>query len=282
MNSDVTKYGFYGRNNVSSNFEYTQTFNLSTPTLNISAYYIASDYIFGWNWTAFTNLSDAVFVANGVQYSFDYMSANGTCQALRTYQWGFSFVLLFTFLITLLVWSIGTYIFWLEAHFALKVQDIYEIPGEYEAVIGLSAAMQQEFIKEGEDITYLKEHQIISRIRRDLKGGTIKNDGAIIQQPQYRFREVIRKWFRRDKWWLGGFMVLTAIWMTSLFESLSPLTSLFKTNAILAVILICAFLSLGALLAMLIGRKTGSRILMLLFCGVLGIIVDCSIQQFLF
>lgn len=211
-------------------------------------------------------------MANGVPYPFDYLSVNGTCQPLGPYQWGFSFLLLFIFLLTLLIWSIGTYIFWLEAHLALKVRDIREIPGNYKAVIGLGAAMQREFVKEGEDITCLEERQIISRIHRDLKGGAIKNDGAIIRQPQYRFREVIKRWFRRDKWWFGGFLVLTAIWLTLLFMA-SPILA----SPILAII--CAFLSLGTLLAMFIGRKTGSRILMLLFCGVLGIIVDCSIFQ---
>ena len=49
------------------------------------------------------------------------------------------------------------YIFWLEAHLALKVRDIHEIPGKYKAVIGLGAAMQREFVKEGEDITCLEE-----------------------------------------------------------------------------------------------------------------------------
>jgi len=69
-------------------------------------------------------------------------------------------------------------------------------------------------------------------------------------------------------------VVLTAIWMTLLFEWLSPSTLLFEENPVCAVVMfICAVLSLGALLAMLIGRKTGSRILILLFCGVLGIIV---------
>ena len=275
MNLDVTKYGFYGINNINSSFKYTQTYNLSAPTLNISAYYIASECIFGSDWTdlrtgkmPFATKSVAVFVANGVPYPFDYLSVNGTCQPLGTYQWGFSFLLLFIFLLTLLIWSIGTYIFWLEAHLTLKVRDIYEIPGKYKVVIRLGAAMQREFVKEGDDITCLEERQIISRIRRDLKGGTIENDGAIIQQPQYRFREVIKRWFRRDKWWFGGFVVLTAIWMTLLF----------MTSAIFA-IFICAFLSLGTLLAMFIGGKTGSRILMLLFCGVLGIIVDCSIYS---
>lgn len=223
VSSYVTKYGFYGINSVNSSFKYTQTYNLSAPTLNISAYYIASEHISRSDWTGsrtgkmpFANQSDAVFVANGVPYPFDYLSVNGTCQPLGPYQWGFSFLLLFIFLLTLLIWSIGTYIFWLEAHLALKVRDICEIPGNYKAVIGLGAAIQREFVKEGEDITCLEERQIISRMRRDLKGGAIKNDGAIIRQPQYRFREVIKRWFRRDKWWFGGFVVLTAIWLTLL------------------------------------------------------------------
>jgi hypothetical protein len=224
----------------------------------------------------FANESEAVFMTNGVQYTFNYLSANGTCQPLGTYQWGFSFFFLFFFLLTLLVWSIGTYIFWLKAHLTLKVRDIREIPGEYKAVIGLGAAMQREFTKEGEDITCLEERQIISRIRRDLKGGTIKNDSAIIQQPQYRFRETIKRWFRRDKWWFGGFVALTAIWITILVTAFLGIRYTYYISPTF-LISVCAFLSLGTLLAMFIGRKTGSRILMLLFCGVLGIIVVKSI-----
>ena len=268
MSPDVATYGFYGTNNTNSTFK---NYTLPAPSLNISAYYIASTVIYGGAWidhstgkSPFANYSDATFLSSGVTYPLDYMSQNGSCQPLGTYHWGFSFLLLFIFLLTLFIWSIGTYIFWLRAHHALRVREIHEIPGEYKAVIELAAAMRREFSKEGKDPTYLKEHQIIREIRRDLKGGRIMHENSITQQSKHRFRVVLVRWFKRDRWWLLGYVILTVIWITLLFRAF-----LFFILSLTT--------SLGILLAMFIGRKTGSRVLMVLFSVVVGIITACSV-----
>ena len=274
MSPDVATYGFYGTNNTNSTFE---NYTLPAPSLNISAYYIASTVIYGGAWIdpstgkqPFANYSDATFLSSGVTYPLDYMSQNGSCQPLGTYQWGFSFLLLFIFLLTLFIWSIGTYIFWLRAHHTLRVREIHEIPGEYKAVIELAAAMRREFSKEGKDPTYLKEHQIIREIRRDLKGGRIMHENPITQQSKHRFRVVLARWFKRDRWWLLGYVILTVIWITLLLPGLFDRAAFFF-------FILSLTTSLGILLAMFIGRKTGSRVLMVLFSVVVGIITACSV-----
>jgi hypothetical protein len=259
IHEDVYKYGFNGRNNTNSTFG---NHKLPAPSLNISAYYIASNKFYRGTWNdpssrdVFSNDSNARFLSNNVTYDLDYISKHGSCQPSGTYQWGFSSLLLFIFLLTFFIWSLGMYAFWIGAHISLRARRIHEIPGEYTATVKLAAAMQRDFDKEGEDLGSLSEHQITKKINRDLKGGRVTHDGPITPQHEHHFYAVLARWFWKEKWWLLLFAILTAIWngarlvgtTTSLFFFILSLTT-----------------SIGVLAAMLIGRKAGSRVLIVLF-----------------
>lgn len=134
-----------------------------------------------------------------------------------------------------------------------------EVPGEYKAIIQLAAAMHQEFNKEGEDPSTLKEHELSAWIRRELKGGSIMYD-SVTQNLKYRFSVAFARWFRTEKWWIlacccaGASISLVVNGLALLFFPLLSLT--------------------GIVFAMLMGRKLGSRLLILLFFMVLGAFIS--------
>jgi hypothetical protein len=239
--------------------------------LNISAFFIASPAIYGSNWTdpstgkqPFSDYSNTTFLYNDITYSLDYMLRNGTCEPLGTYQWGFSFLLLFIFLITLLIWSVGTYILWLRAYLNLRACDVSDIPGEYKAVMDLAAAMQHQFEKEGLDLANLTEDEITRKIVRDWKGGSINHDKPLIQRSEFRLRAILARVFKKEKWWLLAYLVSTALWAGLLtMPNPSPADSFFFIFGLTV--------SIGVFLAMFIGNKTKSRVLLIAIPAVFGI-----------
>jgi hypothetical protein len=266
MYLDVSAYGFYGTNNTNSTIG---NYTLIAPTLNISAYYIASSQLYGGSemefnpgYAPFDKYSDATFLYDNTPYPVDYLEHNGSCQPLGTYQWGFSLLLLFIFLLTLFIWSIGMYVFWTMANVSLQAREIHEIPGEYKAIIGLAATMQREFEKEREDPAGLNEHQITRKIRRDLNGGRIAHDHPITQLCKRHFRDVFAGWFKRERLWLLLFATLTAIWGSKV-SSHSPLF----------IFILSIVTSAGVLAAMFVGQRTGPRVLIVLFFVIVGLTV---------
>lgn len=223
----------------------------------------------------FHNYSDATFLCSGVTYSLDYLSENGSCQPLGAYRWGFSFLLLFVFLVTLLIWSVGTYIFWLKAHLVLRAREIHEIPGEYKAVIELAAVMQKELAAEGIDSTALTNGQITNTIREVLRGGRIMHNKAVVQLSKYRFKEVFTRWFKRERWWLLGYIVSTVVWVSILAAFVTAISDAAAAADWFFFILFLV-ISTGVLLAMSIGRKIGSRVLIVLFFTIAGMAIGIA------
>jgi hypothetical protein len=157
-------------------------------------------------------------------------------------------------------------VFWTVANFSLRVREVHEIPGEYKAVIELAAAMQREFDTAGEDPTHFNERKITRKIRRDLNGGRITHDG--LKTPPYkdRFLAVFARWFQRDRWWLLLFAILTGIWIGALLAA-GTTTSF----SLLFFFTLSLTTSIGVLLAMYIGRKTGSRVMIVLLFAVVAL-----------
>jgi hypothetical protein len=204
----------------------------------------------------FSNYSNTKFLSGNVSYDLDYLSKHGTCQPSGTYQWGFSFLLLFIFLVALFIWTIGIYVFWTWAHFSLRVHEIPEVPGEYKAIVELAAAMEREFDKGGQGTSSLSEHQIAQKIRRDLNGGRMTHDGSATPQYKHRFPVALKRWLWREKWWLLSFAILTAVWNGARLADMHQNLFFFT---------LCLTTSIGVLAAMSIGRKAGSRVLIVLF-----------------
>ncbi|KAF2086493.1 hypothetical protein K490DRAFT_66685 [Saccharata proteae CBS 121410] len=75
-------------------------------------------------------------------------SINGTCQAQKAYQWGFSFQLLSIFSVLNLLWGLATYGLWLASTRASDARANY---GSYKAALDLVSAMRPD----GSDLSCL-------------------------------------------------------------------------------------------------------------------------------
>ncbi|KAE9969476.1 hypothetical protein EG328_006839 [Venturia inaequalis] len=201
--------GFFSHNQTSSTL---LSLNLTAPVLNISASYIdpgeaPSIYwnsssgslefdgtlLWGSNSTdnttkdlPFHDSTKGLYTtsSNNQTFALGDSSTQGRCQPEITYQWGFSFLLLFNFLVLLLLWSIGTYVLWLNSRLSTIPTEEPEIAGGYKAVIELASVMNHQFGKNGEDPLVLRERQIQTRIKRDLGGGRMKYR-SVQREPKY-------------------------------------------------------------------------------------------------
>ena len=93
--------------------------------------------------------------AGGTNQTYNETLINqlGSCQQTTTYEWGFSLLMLYIFLISLLVWMIGTYYLWVYSELTLKAhQKIeFEAIGEYQAIMTMSKALQENLSEDGKD-----------------------------------------------------------------------------------------------------------------------------------
>lgn len=114
-------------------------------------------------------------ISNNQTFVLGDSSTKGRCQPASTYQWGFSFLLLFDFLLLLFIWSIGTYSLWINVRSSVDpLEEPPEIAGGYKAVLELASVMNSQFGKIGEDAIALREQQIQRMVKKDLIGGSMK------------------------------------------------------------------------------------------------------------
>jgi hypothetical protein len=245
--------------------------DLDPPSLNITAFspglYRNDQY---YNWTdprtgkqPFTRNSALTvgyyYAATNETFDVAKLRVDGSCQPTKSYQWGFSFVLLFICLILLGVWSIGTYILWLKAHLALRIHGEPQIAGEYKAVIELAAAMNNEFSKHDENLEFLRERQIKGKIMHMINGGTIRYDSPS-PDKSFSFWDGFKHWAKRDKWWWPGYV------LSSLFFVLGA----FISNSLW---IMSGFMLGGIFAARTVGQTGKSQCLIGLIFLILGIIL---------
>ena len=188
-------HGFLG-DDVETVFNYTgQLVNLTKPSLTITAYFWEEDWIkedqsnhtdwwnwpFGYYWKSpsgdqpFHTFTDPVFTNGDFSYNLEQLNLNGRCQQAGTsYKWGFSFLVLFSFIVMFLVWCVGMYVLWLDAFLHSRFDRIGRSMGLQRAILDLAYCMHKDVDETGRDM--LSNGELQSRIRRDLKGGSITYD----------------------------------------------------------------------------------------------------------
>jgi hypothetical protein len=90
----------------------------------------------------------------------------GSCQQTATYQWGFSFLLLFIVLILFLIWIIGTYVLWLDAFLHSRFDIAKRDMGLYRAALDISSVIHSELDK---DVDSLTPNRVLERMFRGDK-----------------------------------------------------------------------------------------------------------------
>lgn len=111
----------------------------------------------------------------------------------QTYRWGFSFPQLFTMLINLIIWSLGSYLMWLKGILTLEERGSSDIAGEFKATAHLASALQCQL---EEDPLTLTEREICRRVKRDLDGGAIAN-GPPFSKNRFGLANAVWRWLGR-------------------------------------------------------------------------------------
>ena len=263
--TDVQTYGFFGRNQTSSRF---RGVDIPKPALNISAFYIDSPDMYGARWIdsrtnsrPFSDPSLLTYSINNVTYKATYMQKNGSCQPSQTYKWGFAFLILYILIVLLLIWTIGIYLTWLHAYFALESIGRPASAADYKAILDLATAVRKEFIETGQDPSELTSDEIRKHIMIKQKGGAIgpqKSESlvntALISACYRRAKPAL--WDGPQKWWMLGLVVVACFTVGLIHSSVGGEPSFvgiwgFST-------FIGAFH--GILFAMLIGSTRRSRL----------------------
>ena len=278
--------GYLGLNHSSSVFNHSGTLiDIEAPTLNISAYftkaYKASTEDYG---AAYAPASRSSLYANGFywknpetqNYTFGdrwnamlqydnktYSGADinlqklGRCQQTAvSYKWGFSFILLFTLLVSLLVWSLGIWTTYLHSFLHSRLEPADRHLGLQRATLDLADAMDRYVPKDDHDIASN------SQLRKLVAGSQIsythliadpipQTRAARLRQEWKAFR--FKPWIRRDRWWFILSLLIFLMWVASIYPM--PMLPPLVANTIL----------LGGLLLMLFaGPESRSR--WLIFC----------------
>ncbi|KAI1088581.1 hypothetical protein F5B19DRAFT_420375 [Rostrohypoxylon terebratum] len=276
----VSLYGFYGTNNTHSEWNNTK---LSAPTLNISAYYIPSKYLFGHDWTdpsngqkPFQNQTKLTYLASNRTYNLPYITSEGSCQpVLNEYQWGFSFAQLFILSVLLMIWTIGISIMWSRAHHKLPLQGHPETPKGWKALMLLADAMSMELPAADIDAHKLKDAEVKNLIRERLQGGTVQFDAPLTnRKPNFRAgaygwvkNNTLGKQIYRNKWWIVAILFAAIPLIPSLVDGIYVL----PIGVFLIAVSSCTIL--GIMFSLTIGSTTRSRLFVTSLWTVAGLIV---------
>ncbi|KAF5523617.1 hypothetical protein CGCA056_v004401 [Colletotrichum aenigma] len=276
------KHGFFGLKNNNSIFM-KQT--LSSPTLNISAFYLPERYktIFGNNWTdprtntqPFSDRSKVTYTYNmgNDTYDLNYIRSNGTCQpvteidkinasARETYQWGFSYIQLFIMLLLLILWTLGMSAMWVKSHMTMRMRGRFDKPKGFKGVLELAAAIRKELQESNPDD--LTHDQLSEEIKKRLRGGTIELEKAG-SPAMYGVWGGLWGWIKNWRWWTMTWCLLTAI---------GSLLITYKGGVFLWIMI----LSSSMFFAMVIGRSSKSMAMLSLWGFVLGIIIWVAVMS---
>ncbi len=113
-------------------------------------------------------------VANEV-YSKTDLEKRSSCDDWKNYQWGFSFLLLFIFMVISTVWVIGMYSMWTDTYWNSRLDRSPRVMGFFRGVMDASNAMRKDM---GEDPTAeASEAEIKAMVARSGNGGQISLEG---------------------------------------------------------------------------------------------------------
>jgi len=137
-----------------------------------------------------------------------------------------------------------------------------EIPGENRAVLELAAAMQDELDIKDIDPSLLREKQLKVRIKKEIQGGSISSAYLSSTLESHSIWKSVKTWFKTEKWWFLAILITSAScgvgWVYTLWVGI-----------------IFTFVCFGQLLAFCMGTTAGSRLLVILFWALLGVIMGC-------
>jgi hypothetical protein len=146
----------------------SSTIYLQAPTLNIS--------IFNSWWSggsdSLPSLYTFIDLSQNITFSAEYVQEHSTCNPEKTYQWGFSGLLLFFAIVLTTIWAIGMLLMWLDAHFQSGLNTYGREQGRYRAALDFAKVLTSELNSAG-DIDMLSDKAIRRRLKKDKRIATI-------------------------------------------------------------------------------------------------------------
>jgi hypothetical protein len=150
--------------------------DLEAPTLNISVFS---------GWPYFYMTSPSLFTLIGpspnTTFSVEYVQEYSTCNPEKTYQWGFSGLLLFFAIVLTTFWAIGMLLMWLDARFQSKLNLYGRQQGSYRAALDLSMVLTSE-LNSAEDIGMLSDTAIRRRMKKNKHIATISHTDLVVEK----------------------------------------------------------------------------------------------------
>lgn len=293
----VYDYGFLGiSTTVNTTFHKPNESDVTTPvtispSLNISAHFVLSPEIvwsediypwyvipYGQDWRnpgngqATLSVANAVFWDSATQtiYNLTEFNAAGRCQqeGVVRYNWGFSFLLLYIFVLTFLLWTIGMWAFYLDSWLHSRLDVEHNQIGIERAVLDLSESM----------LTKLDSAQVQLRNNSELQPLVNANMmtystlplplPAVTRWTKFRWWRrdfVLKQWARDEKWWLVAALffalMLLLSWTTNLWYSWDPYVAMLPV--------------LGIFSVLAAGRETRSRWVLFAFWMLICLLVNC-------
>jgi hypothetical protein len=175
-------------------------------------------------------------------YDIPYLKNNGRCQQQNTYQWGFSFLLLFIALLLSALWALGMWAMWLDAYYNSKIDAARERDmGSWRAVIDLAEGILGSLgeIPRGPDTLgdliartrNLGDSEIRRRVRREWGHGKIGYMVLVGPETGIMTRSArLRRWLEKKAWgrWLlkwRGWVIAGLTLAILLITVVSPLAA---------------------------------------------------------
>lgn len=289
----TSTYGMLGLNATETKFTFPNETNVTIrePALNISANFASSPHPyqsyatpdryartykwyerpFGIDWkvngtTPFVEAGPLFYHhTSSTAYNLTQLNENGSCQQQNNvrYKWGFSFLLLYVFLVAWLVWTIVMYGLYLDAHLHSRLDVVKRNMGLERAVLDLSLAMQKKV--NVETVELHGNHQLEHLIR----SSHMSYQSLLLDLlPPTRWTQVRQwwrdfrfgPWARAERWWLAALLIF------NLFFVLSFTIKLFWRGW---TPYFSALPGFGVFLVLVVGRNTRCRWLIFAFCFLL-------------
>jgi hypothetical protein len=147
------------------------TYNLSPPMLNITTEpYSSKDRCY-----------------DGTEYSAAYILSRSICQPEKFYQWGFSFMLSFLFLLVTIILWIALYIVWL-CTFKRGSEPAQFVFGSLKTAVQVSAAMDQAVDGRVTDMN----NETLEKERRDRRVVVPLSEAQVAEEAKEPLKSVFR------------------------------------------------------------------------------------------
>ncbi|KAH7193819.1 uncharacterized protein B0J16DRAFT_369893 [Fusarium flagelliforme] len=219
----VQQYSFNGSSgNTGETHNKTTTFRGQTidwPPLNISAYDLPNSFYWGWTEKEagyyyndpFRGGPETLYLVDSDLYTSSQLEQNGVCQPTtgedsgQLYQWGFSFLQLYTVVILLLLWSLALMVLWKQSHETLKLNSRETTSRQWKGLLDLTDTIRCQLKQADIDINNLSDNQLENEIQKILNGGSVSSE--YLSAKPFSFW----RWLGTKKWWILRVFFITGL-----------------------------------------------------------------------